>query len=473
MAHRHDFPFQPAGLYDPRFEHDACGVGFVARLSGQPAHDIVAKAVEAVANLSHRGAVAADGKSGDGSGVLTQLPRKLLSREAERLGLGRIVDEDLLGVGMFFLPEQAGEEVVEVALKAQGVRLLGWRDVPIDPEQLGDGARSTLPRIRQALIVPRNAHAEDFENSLYYARKEMERWAERDDLYRSGFYVVSLSCRTLVYKGLFAAHQLPAFYSDLRDPDYESALAVYHQRYSTNTFPTWQLAQPFRMLAHNGEINTLLGNRAWMRAREAQLPPAVRPVIWEAGSDSTSLDEALHLLERSGRSMLHALSVLMPAAWEGNTQMSADAQAFYRYHAPMIEPWDGPAALAFADGRYVGAALDRNGLRPCRYKVTAEGLVVAGSEVGAIELDDYRIVARSRTARDPARCGHQARARPEQAVEVVAERRTDRARGAQGSRRHSTRTGPAAGAWLLQRGRQDRAADHGCGGPGRSVVDGR
>jgi len=396
VAHRHDFPFQPAGLYDPRFEHDACGVGFVARLSGQPAHDIVAKAVEAVANLSHRGAVAADGKSGDGSGVLTQLPRKLLSREAERLGLGRIVDEDLLGVGMFFLPEQAGEEVVEVALKAQGVRLLGWRDVPIDPEQLGDGARSTLPRIRQALIVPRNAHAEDFENSLYYARKEMERWAERDDLYRSGFYVVSLSCRTLVYKGLFAAHQLPAFYSDLRDPDYESALAVYHQRYSTNTFPTWQLAQPFRMLAHNGEINTLLGNRAWMRAREAQLPPAVRPVIWEAGSDSTSLDEALHLLERSGRSMLHALSVLMPAAWEGNTQMSADAQAFYRYHAPMIEPWDGPAALAFADGRYVGAALDRNGLRPCRYKVTAEGLVVAGSEVGAIELDDYRIVEKGR-----------------------------------------------------------------------------
>ncbi len=391
------FPFKPSGLYDPRFEHDACGVGFVARLSGEPGHDIVAKAVEAVANLSHRGAVAADGKSGDGSGVLTQLPRRLLAREAGRLGLGRVSEDDLFGVGMFFLPQQGGEEVVEAALCQQGLQLLGWRDVPIDADQLGDGARSTLPLIRQALIVPRAATtAEALERDLYLARKAMERRAECDGLYEDGFYVASLSCRTLVYKGLFAAHQLPAFYADLRDPDYESALAVYHQRYSTNTFPTWQLAQPFRMLAHNGEINTLLGNRAWMRAREAKLPPEVRPIIWDAGSDSTSLDEALHLLEQSGRDVLHALSVLMPPAWEGNGEISAESQAFYRYHAPMIEPWDGPAALAFADGRYVGAALDRNGLRPCRYKVTAEGLVVVGSEVGAIELDDYRIVEKGR-----------------------------------------------------------------------------
>ncbi|HET6317329.1 MAG TPA: glutamate synthase central domain-containing protein, partial [Chloroflexota bacterium] len=396
MPDHPSFPFTPAGLYDPRFEHDACGVGFVARLSGQPAHDIVAKAVEAVANLSHRGAVAADGKSGDGSGVLTQVPRKLFVGEIERLGLGRVDDGDLLGVGMVFLPADGGENVVECALSEQGLTLLGWRDVPLDPEQLGEGARSTLPRIRQAIIVPQVNNAEQFEAGLYLARKSMERRAEADDLYARGFYVASLSCRTLVYKGLFAAHQLPAFYKDLRDSNYESALAVYHQRYSTNTFPTWQLAQPFRLLAHNGEINTLLGNRAWMRAREAALPPGVRPVIWEAGSDSTSLDEALHLLERSGRNVLHALSVLMPPAWEGNAQMTADEQAFYRYHAPTIEPWDGPAALAFSDGRYVGAALDRNGLRPCRYKVTAEGLVVAGSEVGAIELDDYRIVEKGR-----------------------------------------------------------------------------
>jgi glutamate synthase (ferredoxin) len=391
------------GLYDPRFEHDACGVGFVARISGEPGHEIVAKAVEAVANLSHRGAVAADGKSGDGSGVLTQVPRALLARDAERLGFARLDTSDLLGVGMFFLPAdvdkvQVSTHLISQALDNAGVHLLGWRDVPIDPAQLGAAARDTLPCIRQALIVPRGdaRDTEAFERALYLARKDMEREAEGQGLTHLGFYVVSLSCRTLVYKGLFAAHQLPAFYPDLRDPDYISALAVFHQRYSTNTFPTWQLAQPFRLLAHNGEINTLLGNRAWMRAREAQLPPSVRPVIWQDGSDSTSLDEVLQLLERSGRNVLHALSMLMPTAWEDNAELPPDVEAFYRYHAPIVEPWDGPAALAFSDGRYVGAALDRNGLRPCRYKVTAEGLVVAGSEVGAIELDDYRIVEKGR-----------------------------------------------------------------------------
>ena len=391
---------RPGGLYDPRFEHDACGVGFVARLSGQPGHDIVAKAVEAVANLSHRGAVAADGKSGDGSGVLTQIPRRLFASEAERLGLGRLEDHDRLGIGMLFLPaddvQGHSETCVEQALLGLGLRLLGWRDVPIAADQLGVAARATLPRIRQALIVPPAGDTRDFEQVLYLAQKEIERGAHGAGLIERGFYIASLSSRTLVYKGLFAAHQLPAFYPDLRDPTYESGLAVFHQRYSTNTFPTWQLAQPFRLLAHNGEINTLLGNRAWMRAREASLPSEMRPVIWEEGSDSTSLDEALHLLERNGRNVLHALSVLMPTAWEGNSGLSADVQAFYRYHAPILEPWDGPAALAFSDGRFVGAALDRNGLRPCRYKVTAEGLVVAGSEVGAIELDDYRIVEKGR-----------------------------------------------------------------------------
>jgi glutamate synthase (ferredoxin) len=387
----------PASLYDPRFEHDACGVGFVARLSGQPGHDIVAKAVEAVANLSHRGAVAADGKSGDGSGVLTQIPRRLFGPEAARLGF-RLSDRELLGVGMLFFPPEPSchplvERLVERATREQGVRLLAWRDVPIDPDQLGGGARATLPRPRQALMVPKRGAAHDvdgFERALYRAQKTIEREA------LPGLYVASFSCRTLVYKGLFAAHQLSAFYLDLRDPEYESALALFHQRYSTNTFPTWQLAQPFRLLAHNGEINTLLGNRAWMRAREARLPQEVRPVIWDQGSDSTSLDEALQLVERSGRDILHALSLLMPAAWEGNVGLAPEVQAFYRYHAPLMEPWDGPAALAFSDGRFVGAALDRNGLRPCRYKVTEEGLVVAGSEVGAIELDDYRIVEKGR-----------------------------------------------------------------------------
>jgi glutamate synthase (ferredoxin) len=393
QQHRWLLP-RPEGLYEPAFEHDACGVGFVARVSGQPGHDIVAKAVEAVANLSHRGAVAADGKSGDGSGVLTQVPRRLVTRELERLHSLRLEDTDLVGVGMFFFQGGLENELsVERAFEANGVRLLGWRDVPIDAEQLGDGARSTLPRIRQAVVAPRSndRNLDAFEGALYRARKAIEREYPDGEI-----YVASLSCRTLIYKGLFAAHQLPAFYLDLRDPDYESGLAVFHQRYSTNTFPTWQLAQPFRLLAHNGEINTVMGNRAWMRAREASLPAELRPVIWDEGSDSTSLDEALNLLERSGRNVLHALSVLMPAAWEGNLGMPADVQSFYRYHAPIVEPWDGPAALAFSDGRFVGAALDRNGLRPCRYKVTAEGLVVAGSEVGAIELDDYRIVEKGR-----------------------------------------------------------------------------
>ncbi|HEY2594013.1 MAG TPA: glutamate synthase subunit alpha, partial [Chloroflexota bacterium] len=298
-------------MYDPRFEHDACGVGFVARLSGQPGHDIVAKAVEAVANLSHRGAVAADGKSGDGSGVLTQIPRRLVAREAERLLGVRLDDADLVGVGMFFLPtddRQASEHLIAAALEASGLRLLGWRDVPIDADQLGAAARSTLPRIRQAFIAPRDARRDSdrLERALYRGHKEIERQAEQAGLVEQGFYIASLSSRTLVYKGLFAAHQLPAFYLDLRDPEYESGLAVFHQRYSTNTFPTWQLAQPFRLLAHNGEINTLLGNRAWMRAREAGLPAELRPVIWTEGSDSTSLDEALHMLERSGRNVLHA-----------------------------------------------------------------------------------------------------------------------------------------------------------------------
>jgi len=392
----------PVGLYDPRFEHDACGVGFVARLSGQPGHDIVRKAVEAVANLSHRGAVAADGKSGDGSGVLTQLPRKLLAREAERMQR-RLAPTDSVGVGMLFLPPAGGPHdeataraTVEAALAASGLRVLGWREVPVVAAALGDGARAVLPLIRQVLVEGTGRDQDAFERALYLARKEIERRAAAAGLVAEGFYVASLSCQTVVYKGLFAAHQLPAFYPDLRDPDYESALAVFHQRYSTNTFPTWQLAQPLRLLAHNGEINTWLGNRLWMRAREAQLPAELRPTLWEHGSDSTNLDEALHLIERNGRGLLHAVSLLMPAAWEGNAELAPDVEAFYRYHAPIMEPWDGPAALAFSDGRIVGAALDRNGLRPCRYKVTEEGLVLAGSEVGAIELDDYRIVEKGR-----------------------------------------------------------------------------
>ncbi len=378
-------------LYDPRFEHDACGVGFVARISGDADHAILRMALEAVERLAHRGAIAADGKSGDGAGLLTQLPRRLFAREAKKLG--RVGADDPLGVGMVFLPHgnEAPAAALERALEARGLEVLGWRPVPIDPGSLGTSARASLPLIRQILIRARpGGDPERFERELYLARKAFER--EGHDA-----YVCSLSCRTVVYKALCAASQLRAFYADLSDPVYETPLAVYHQRYSTNTFPSWGLAQPFRLLAHNGEINTLWGNRSRMRARETELPKEVRPVLDEQGSDSTNLDEALELLARNGRDPVHGLSMLIVPAWEqAGAELGADLAEFYRYHLPLMEPWDGPAALAFTDGRYVGAALDRNGLRPCRFKVTSDGLVVAGSEVGVFELDPRCVVESDR-----------------------------------------------------------------------------
>ncbi|HEY2594839.1 MAG TPA: glutamate synthase large subunit [Chloroflexota bacterium] len=279
-------------------------------------------------------------------------------------------------------------------IERERLSVAGFRSLRVDPDACGEEALRTLPHIEQ-LFVNAGVDIDEatFNRRLYMARRRAEKVLEASD---PAFHVPSLSASTIVYKGMVMPQHLVEFYPDLADPRLETSVAVFHQRFSTNTLPQWRLAHPFRLLAHNGEINTLLGNRAWMRAREAGLPADVRPVIWTEGSDSTSLDEALHLLERSGRNVLHALSVLMPAAWEGNASLPPEVRDFYRYHAPIVEPWDGPAGLAFADGRYVGAALDRNGLRPCRYKVTAEGLVVAGSEVGAIELDDYRIVEKGR-----------------------------------------------------------------------------
>jgi glutamate synthase (ferredoxin) len=378
-------------LYDPRFEHDACGVGFVARAAGRPDHEILTMALEAVSRLSHRGAVAADGLSGDGAGVLTQIPRRLLLEEAEREGWA-LAEDGLLGVGMLFLPADAAaaEAVLAESLEDQHLRVVGWRTVPVDPEALGDRARASLPRIRQVLVQPAEAMADElFERLLYLARKRFERESP-------GGYVCSLSGRTVVYKALCAARQLPRFYLDLADSRYETTLALFHQRYSTNTLPSWPLAQPLRMAAHNGEVNTLWGNRRWMRARACDLPPEVKPVLNPRGSDSTSLDEALELLTRGGRSVEHAMGMLVVPAWEETDRFPPELMAFYRYHAPIVEPWDGPAALTFTDGRVVGAALDRNGLRPCRYKATADGLVVAGSEVGLFDLDPDVVVESGR-----------------------------------------------------------------------------
>ena len=386
-------------LYDPRFEHDGCGIGFVARISGEPSHEILTMALTAVGNLEHRGAVAADAKSGDGAGVLTQLPRKLLLRELAAAGVRANAAD--LALGVFFLPQH--EELrkqccalAEAALREHGLPLLLWRDVPTNDEALGQSALESKPFVRQAIMGrPEGASDDALERRLFLARKAIERAAREQEL---DLYVPSFSARSVVYKGLLTGSQVAVFYPDLRDPDYITALAVYHQRYATNTFPQWHLAQPFRMLSHNGEINTREGNKNWMRARESTLrlpgheDVDLTPVIAPNGSDSSDLDNTLELLVQGGRDVRHALMMLAPEAWEKVRDLDPAVRAFYQYHACLIEPWDGPAALTFSDGRVVGTALDRNGLRPARYLVTDDGLVVSGSEVGAVPIDEARIV---------------------------------------------------------------------------------
>ena len=395
-------------MHEHLYEKDACGVGFIANRSGSRSHAILKMAIQAVTNLTHRGAVAADAKTGDGAGILTQIPEKLFKKELETLEVNLSSINDL-AVGMIFLPgndpvaQERGREIVANILQQYGFPLLGWRSVPVDESALGEKALATLPLIQQALIGrPTHIPADKFEQRLYLICKELEHRITDEKL--DGFHIASFSHRTIVYKGLLVAPQLAMFYSDLRDVDFEASLAVFHQRYSTNTSPTWALAQPFRMLAHNGEINTLMGNRNWMRAREAQMnSPAwkddikkLAPIINPHGSDSMSLDNVLELLAHSDRSILHSMMCLIPEAYEQIPDMSETLKACYEYLSCVSEPWDGPAAVAFTDGNIVGASLDRNGLRPARYKVTDDGLVVMGSEVGIIELDDSRVVKKGR-----------------------------------------------------------------------------
>ncbi|MBI3744311.1 MAG: glutamate synthase subunit alpha, partial [Chloroflexi bacterium] len=395
-------------LYDPKYEHGACGVGFVADIHGRTSHSILAKAVTAVSNVTHRGAVSADAKTGDGAGITTQVPIKLFRKDLSRLG-GRIEKDNDLAVGMVFLPGQnvsARDEsikFIEESIKRVGLTLFGWRTVPVDESALGQHALATEPCIRQVLIGRKPGMSDDtFSRALYLARRDAERAAKErkiDDL-----YIPSFSQKTLVYKGLMVATQLAKFYKDLVDPSFETALAVYHQRYSTNTFPNWFLAQPFRRLSHNGEINTLYGNINWMRAREPELHSAVwgkdlkrlLPIIEETGSDSAKLDNVAEVLELSGRDILHTMMMLVPEPWENMPHMEPAWKDFYEYHACLTEPWDGPAALAFTDGDIVGAILDRNGLRPARYKFTDDGIIVMGSEVGVVEMDDAHIVEKGR-----------------------------------------------------------------------------
>ena len=386
----------------PYAPKDACGVGFIARQSGERTHEVISLALGAAARMAHRGASATD-NSADGAGLLTQIPRRLFILAASRLGIHLPADASI-AVGMCFLPTQANacEEAMSLikdVLLGDGLPVLGWRDVPVRPEVLGTSARAAMPAIKQVLVGrPAGADDDTWERQLYTARREMEHRALARGL--EPFYICSLSCRTVVYKGLLTGHQLGDFFPDLRDPAFESAIAVFHERYATNTMPRWELAQPFRMLAHNGEINTLWGNRNAMAMRGTLLDaPAfgaqaerVREPIRPRGSDSASLDNALELLARAGRSPVHATMMLVPQAWEKFPDVEPAVKAFYEYHQCVIEPWDGPAALAYSDGVQVAVSLDRNGLRPCRYKIRADGMVVAGSEVGIVDFDPRDVV---------------------------------------------------------------------------------
>ncbi len=362
-------------LLDPRFDSDSCGVGFVAQLSAEPSHQILTHALTALARLEHRGAVAADGKSSDGVGVTTVIPRAWMLAQ---MGL-TLAEENPLGVAVLFLPEDDGSQRVEIesALAMQNVEILAWRTVPVQPEVLGETAESTRPAIWHVLVTSNDAAK--FDRRLFLARKQFE---------RSGLegYVVSISSATMIYKALCAGRLLAEFYPDLADPEFKTPLAVFHQRYATNVLPSWDRAQPFRTLAHNGEINTIWGNRSNMEARAATMALDLHPVLTEGGSDSTSLDEIVELLAHNGRTVGEALRMMVPPANLGNRS------SFLQYSGDCIEPWDGPAALAFTDGRQVGAILDRNGLRPCRFALDDTGLVVAGSEAGLVDMDPARIV---------------------------------------------------------------------------------
>ena len=394
------------GLYDPSLEHDACGIGFVADLKREASHRILEQATEILCRLTHRGAAGSDEATGDGAGMLIQTPDKFLRKVAKAAGF------DLPALGQYasalvFLAVDEAEraeqiKIIESTVAAEGQTLLGWRDVPTDPDTIGRIARAGMPAFGQLFIAASEGLDQPaFERKLYVIRRLIERAiAEKG----TAFHIPSLSSKVFLYKGMFLAHQTPAFFPDLQDPDMESRIALVHQRYSTNTFPTWELAQPFRYLAHNGEINTIRGNQNWMNAREGTLESELFgddlkklfPIMPEGTSDSARFDNALEFLHLSGRDLPHAMLMMIPEAWENQDQMSPERRAFYEYHSCMMEPWDGPASMCFSNGDGVGAVLDRNGLRPSRYVLTKDGLLVMGSEVGTLPIDQMDIVRKGR-----------------------------------------------------------------------------
>jgi len=396
--------------WDPRAERDACGIGFIADAAGRSSRGLVETAIGALCNVRHRGAVAADSKTGDGAGLLLPIPRPFYAEEVLRLGLPA-VEPEWLGVGMVFIsddtPEDDARRIVETACRAEAIEVLAWRDVPIDHNALGGRALALMPRIRQAILLkPVGDDADEAERKCHRARRRAEKAIQRED---RRIYFPSFSFRTVTYKALVAADQLAEFYRDLSSPLFEAPFVIYHQRYSTNTAPSWTRAQPFRMLCHNGEINTIAGNVNRMRSREGRLgkwslleEEVLRPVIDETGSDSAMLDNAIELLTREGplpgesRDIRHVVAMLIPAAWEQATTMDPVVRDFYRWHQSLMEPWDGPAGLVFTDGIRVGASLDRNGLRPLRYYVCDDGLIACGSEAGAVNLRGHGSVRRGK-----------------------------------------------------------------------------
>ncbi|MBN8930919.1 MAG: glutamate synthase subunit alpha, partial [Rhizobium pusense] len=402
------------GLYDPANEHDACGVGFVAHMKGVKSHQIVKDGLFILENLTHRGAVGADPLMGDGAGILVQIPDRFFREEMAAQGV-TLPKAGEYAVGHIFMPRDPSriehyKKVIVDVIGEEGQQFLGFRDVPVDNSSLSKAPdiAATEPHHVQVFIgAGRDAASNaDFERKLFLIRKVLSNriYDEGGGKETQDFYPVSLSSSTIVYKGMFLAYQVGAYYKDLSDPRFESAVALVHQRFSTNTFPSWKLAHPYRMVAHNGEINTLRGNVNWMAARQASVSSALFgddisklwPISYEGQSDTACFDNALEFLVRGGYSMAHAVMMLIPEAWAGNQSMSAERKAFYEYHAALMEPWDGPAAVAFTDGKQIGATLDRNGLRPARYLVTDDARIIMASEAGTLPVPEERIVKKWR-----------------------------------------------------------------------------
>jgi glutamate synthase domain-containing protein 1 len=399
------------GLYDPRFEHDSCGVGFVANIKGQKSHKIVRDALTILVNLSHRGACGCESNTGDGAGILLQTPHEFLKKVCahDKIALPAYGE---YGVGMVYLPPDTTsrykcEKLFEEIVENEGHRLLGWRTVPTTNASLGETARASEPVVRQVFIArdPKIKDDMAFERKLYVVRKLAERGIRYAGIKGGNrFYISSLSYKTIIYKGMLTPEQVDPFFPDLQDPAFASALALVHSRFSTNTFPSWERAHPYRYVAHNGEINTLRGNINWMHARESLLKSdlfgddmkKLLPIINEDGSDSAMFDNCLEFLVLGGRSLPHAMMMMVPEPWSNHESMSDEKKAFYEYHGCLIEPWDGPASIAFTDGVQIGATLDRNGLRPSRYYVTKDDQVIMASEVGVLDIPPERVLLKGR-----------------------------------------------------------------------------